>query len=72
MKVELKSRFIKLKLVRENLSQNQFASKAEVTSGYMSQLMDGSRHPSPKLRQRLMDVFPECEFDDLFLIKENA
>jgi len=72
MKVYIKTKFIRTKLIRKNMSQNWFASRAGVTSGYMSQLMDGSRRPSPKLRQRLMDVFPECEFDDLFRIKEKA
>ncbi len=72
MKVYIKTKFIRTKLIRKNMSQNWLASRAGVTSGYMSQLMDGSRCPSPKLRQRLMDVFPECEFDDLFRIKENA
>jgi predicted transcriptional regulator len=72
MKVNLKTKFIRKKLIRKNLSQNWLASRAGITSGYMSQLMDGSRYPSPKLRQRLMDVFPECEFDELFLIRENA
>lgn len=51
------------------MSQNWLAARAGVTSGYMSQLMDGSRCPSPKLRQQLMDIFPECTFDDLFRIK---
>lgn len=69
MKVFIKTKFIRKKLIRKNMSQNQFALRAGVTSGYMSQLMDGSRRPSPKLRQRLMDVLPECTFDDLFLIK---
>ncbi|GAG74612.1 unnamed protein product, partial [marine sediment metagenome] len=42
----------------------------EVSSGYMSQLMDGSRNPSPKLRERIMKKLPEHKFDDLFEIKE--
>lgn len=71
MKVFIKTKFVRQKLFRKNMSQNSLASRAGVTSGYMSQLMDGSRRPSPKLRQRLMDVFPDCTFDDLFLIKER-
>jgi len=71
MKVYLKNKYVEKRLIKKNMSQNWLASRAGVSSGYMSQLMDGSRHPSPKLRQRLMDIFPECEFDDLFLIKEN-
>lgn len=69
MKVDLKTKFIRRKLIRKNMSQNWLAIKIGVSSGYMSQLMDGSRHPSPVVRQKFLDAFPECDFDDLFLIK---
>jgi len=70
MKVLLKSKEIKKILIRKNKSQNWFAHKLEVSSGYMSQLMDGSRNPSPKLRERIMKKLSEHKFDDLFEIKE--
>jgi len=70
MKVLLKSKEIKKILIRKNKSQNWFAYKLEISSGYMSQLMDGSRNPSPKLRERIMKKLPEHKFDDLFEIKE--
>jgi len=70
MKVLLKSKEIKKILIRKNKSQNWFAHKLEVSSGYMSQLMDGSRNPSPNLRERIMNRLPEYKFDDLFEIKE--
>jgi len=69
MKVYLKANFIRKKLIRKNMSQNVFAKRVGVSSGYMPQLMDGTRNPSPGCRQRLMDVFPECRFEELFLIK---
>lgn len=69
MKVCLRTKFVRRKLGRKCLSQNWLALRAGVSSGYMSQVMNGSRHPSPKLRQRLLDIFPECQFDDLFIIK---
>ena len=71
MKVNLKTKFIRKKLIRKNMSQNWLAIKIEVSSGYMSQLMDGSRHPSPAVRRKFLDLFPECVFDDLFVIKEE-
>jgi transcriptional regulator with XRE-family HTH domain len=70
MKVYLRSREIKKILIRKNKSQNWLAHRLEVSSGYMSQLMDGSRNPSPVLRERIMNNLPEHKFDDLFLIKE--
>lgn len=71
MKVLLKSDSLKIRLIKNNKSQNWLAHKLEVNSGYMSQLMNGSRHPSPKLREKLMDIFPECNFDDLFMIENK-
>jgi len=71
MIVRVKSKTIRKWLIRKNKSQNWLAYRAGVSSGYMSQLMAGSRHPSPKLRERLMDIFPDCEFDDIFLIKDK-
>lgn len=65
MIVDLKSKEVKKRLARKNMSQNGFAKKLGITSGYMSQLMCGIRHPSPKLRQSISDYFG-CEFDDIF------
>ena len=71
MKVWLKAKFIRKKMIRRHLSQNDMAKMVGVSSGYMSQLMDGSRHPSPAVTQRIEAVFPELGFDDLFTIKED-
>ena len=70
MKIYIRNKEVKKILVRKNKSQNWFAHKLEISSGYMSQLMDGSRNPSPKLRERIMKKLPEQKFDDLFEIKE--
>ena len=69
MKVRLRTKFIKHKMLRKHLSQNCLAQMTGVSSGYMSQLMKGSRHPSPDVTRRLEAVFPECKFEELFLIK---
>lgn len=71
MRVYLKRGSLEKILIRKNKSQNWFAHRIEVSSGYMSQLMDGSRCPSPKVRERIMNNFPEHGFDDLFRIKET-
>lgn len=71
MKTYLKTKTLEKILIRKNKSQNWFAHRIEVSSGYMSQLMDGSRCPSPKVRERIMNNLPEHRFDDLFSIKET-
>ncbi len=69
MIVDLKSREIKKRLARKNMSLNGFARKIGISSGYMSQLMSGIRHPSPGLRQTISEYL-SCEFDDIFFIKD--
>ncbi|MBW1855448.1 MAG: helix-turn-helix transcriptional regulator [Deltaproteobacteria bacterium] len=71
MKVYLRCKEIKKILMRKNKSQNWLAHKLEVSTGYMSQLVDGARCPSPKLRERIMNNLTELKFDDLFEIKDT-
>ncbi len=70
MEVILKKKNLEKILIRKNKSQNWFADRIEISSGYMSQLMTGLRNPSPKVRERIMNHLPEQNFDDLFIIKE--
>ncbi len=71
MRAYLKNKKIKRLMIRKNKSQNWLAYRLDISSGYMSQLMDGSRSPSPKVRQHLLNIFSECNFDDLFVIKDS-
>ena len=65
-----RSRIIKI-LAKKNMSQNCFAYRLGVSSGYMSQLMLGSRNPSPKLRQKILIALKldESGFDEVFQLK---
>ena len=69
MRTYLKNKALEKILIRKNKSQNWFAQRIEVSSGYMSQLMNGSRSPSPKVRERIMNNLADYDFDDLFIIK---
>lgn len=69
MIVKLNNNELKLQLARKNMSQNWLAQRLGVTSGYISQLMCGVRNPSPRLREKIMKLFPECDFDELFTIR---
>lgn len=66
MKVQLRSENIRKILARKNKSQNWLANRIMTSSGYMSQLMNGKRFPSPKMREVILEVFADQEFDDLF------
>ena len=56
-------------LNRLNMTQNQLACLAGISSGYLSQLMSGTRYPSAELRRRLMEVLGITRFDDLFILE---
>lgn len=55
-------------LEERDISQNDLARLAGISSGYLSQLMSGRAHPSPPVRQRLLGVLGLTDFDDLFTI----
>lgn len=69
MKVNLRNETIKRILLRKNKTQNWLAHRLEISTGYMSQLMEGTRNPSPKLREKIMNYLPDFGFDDLFEMK---
>ena len=57
-------------LNRLNMTQNELARLAGISSGYLSQMMSGQRCPSPKTRQRLMDALGVTRFEDLFILEQ--
>ncbi len=54
-------------LNRRNLAQNELARAAGITSGYLSQLMSGTRYPSAAVRTRLAEALG-LEDRDLFTL----
>ncbi|MGH1364217.1 MAG: helix-turn-helix domain-containing protein [Calditrichia bacterium] len=68
MKVQLKAENIRELMARKNLSQNGLAIKLNTSSGYISQLLNGIRYPSPEMRKKFQMVFKDADFDDLFLL----
>jgi transcriptional regulator with XRE-family HTH domain len=59
-------------IARENMSQNEFAAKLGISSGYMSQLVCGTRYPSPRLRRRMLESFGNLTFNDLFVLEDKG
>jgi len=66
MKVRIRTANIRKILARKNMSQNWLAFRTRTTSGYMSQMITGKRNPSPQMRQKILQVLKDCEFEDLF------
>ncbi len=67
MTASLKPRAVWERLNRLNMTQNELARLAGISSGYLSQLMTGKRHPGPETRRGLLQALA-AEFDDLFIL----
>ena len=58
-------------IARRNMSQNMLAIRVGSSSGYISQIMCGTRNPSPRMREKLQGVLAPLSFDDIFIIEES-
>ena len=58
-------------IARRNMSQNMLAIRAGSSSGYISQIICGTRNPSPRMREKILSVLAPLTFDDLFIIEES-
>ena len=70
MRVFLKADRVREWLARKSRGPSWLAFQLDITSGYMSQLLSGTRCPSPGLRQRMLRQFGGG-FDDWFEIQSN-
>ena len=68
LKVLVRQREVERFLTRRNLSQNAFAERLGISSGYISQLMRGERYPLAELRARILRSLRGVSFDDIFEI----
>ncbi len=57
-------------LNRLNMTQNELATRVGTSSGYLSQLMSGTRCPSADMRRRLMEALGITRFEDLFILEQ--
>ena len=71
MRVRLNASAAWERMARQNLSQNELARRLGITSGYLSQLVNGQRCPSPSLRRRLLETLPASSFEDLFVVERR-
>lgn len=56
-------------LDERGISQNELARMCGLSSGYMSQLVGGTRSPSPRVRRRIQQALGITDFDELFIIE---
>lgn len=55
-----------LELIKKGYTQRSFARKIGISSPYMSQIINGSRNPGPKVAKKVCDGLSVC-FDEIFL-----
>ena len=52
------------------MTQNELARLVGTSSGYLSQLMSGTRCPSADMRKRLIEALGVTRFEDLFILEQ--
>lgn len=67
MKITCKSDKLSELLMRNGDNLRSFSRDAGISSPYMSQLIKGSRNPSPKMAKRICECL-KVKFDDIFFI----
>jgi transcriptional regulator with XRE-family HTH domain len=71
IKVKLNQTAVLRAIARRNMSQNMMAITLGTSSGYLSQIMRGTRTPSPQMRAKLQSFLSPLTFDDIFVIEES-
>ena len=71
IRVKLNQSAVLRAIARRNMSQNMLAIRAGTSSGYISQIMCGTRNPSPRMREKLQSILAPLTFDDIFIIEED-
>ncbi len=68
-RVKLRPEPVWEQISRRNMSQNELARQARISSGYLSQLISGRKSPSPDVRKRLQAALEIGQFEDLFTLE---
>jgi len=55
-------------MIKNNLAQKDLAVKLGISESYLSQLLCGTRQPSPRLRRTMLEALAPLGFDDLFAV----
>jgi putative transcriptional regulator len=71
-KVVLKRNYFEKAVTRRNLSRKGLALELGISRCYLSRIICGKIEPSAAIRQRFLDYFEDCSFDDLFRIDDNG
>ena len=68
MKVRIKTTCFLELLAKNKWTQNKFGLLAGLTSGHLSQLVNGERTVSPSTQEKILSKLEGTTFDDIFFI----
>ena len=66
-RVKLDDMAVRERLRRRHMTQNELAALLGITPDYLSRLLNGTRHPSPRLRRQLQETLDCAGFEELFV-----
>ena len=69
-KIKLKPVPVQDYLARNNMTQKQMADLVGISGAYFSQLMNGDRSPSARVRTSFQQVMGADDFDVLFYVED--
>jgi len=69
MRVLINNPAMETALARKNLTQKEFAQKLNISSGYVSLMINGRRCIPAAIRRRILQSLRGYTFDDLFIIE---
>lgn len=69
-KIKLKPVPVQDYLDRNNMTQKQMADLVGISGAYLSQLMNGDRSPSERVRAGFQQIMGVEDFDVLFFVEE--
>jgi len=72
MKVKMRAEVLEMALIRSNKSQGWLAEKLGVTRATISNYLRKESSVSPRVRERMLSVFTDFSFDDLFIIEKEG
>ena len=71
-RARLKPNALWKQLTLRNMAQNELARRTHISSGYLSQLISGTRFPSAAVRTSLQEELGVTQFEDLFLLEKTG
>lgn len=68
-KVTVRKEVLEKKLIIMNKTLGWLSRQMDTDQSYLTKILKGDRHPSPLIRQKMMDALEIKKWNELFVIK---